>query len=131
LPAGAAGASTSRIAVGPASASTKAPNSNIVGAGSKGTFHPDSLSVKVDSSTKECQDSFVSFTVTNTSSKEAYVEIDGSPFPLKMDPPVYLPAGQVATFCASGGSKGETAKLLLVNKAGTKGYGSMTVTLKN
>jgi len=131
ISAGAAGSSASRVVVKSLTPSTKAPNSNIVGIGSATTFEPNSLSVKVDTSGKECQDSFISFAVTNTGSKKTYVEIDGSPFPLKMDPPVDMPPGQVATFCASGGSKGETAKLVTVNKTGTKVYGSLIVTLKN
>jgi hypothetical protein len=103
----------------------KTPNSNIDGSGKKAVFDPTSLKIK-ETTESACEaGSFTSLTITNTSSKSAYVTFEGSPF--------YTAAPMTGEdICFYGGAKGDQGSIGLSNAANTKTYAStLTVTLKN
>ena len=98
------------------------PNSNIVGNGKKAVYNPNHLKFKDVAS---CGDPSVSFDITNTGTKTAYVTVDGSPF-------AAVPAGTEEGVCgATSIPKGETDTFGLSNAANTKTFpGTLTVTSK-
>ena len=107
------------------SPAAKTPNSNINGSGKKAVFDPTSLKVKETTEDACNAGTFTSLTISNTSSKSAYVTFEGSPF--------YTAAPMtVEDICFYNGAKGETGTIGLSNATNTKTYAStLTITLKN
>jgi len=109
------------LTVGPASK----PNVNIVGQKKSATFSPDTVTVAVDTSGNDCNDSFVSLTMTNTGTKSAYVTLGGVHY-------LTLPSGDEAPLCAYGYAAGDKSTFGLTNKKKTKTFAAtLTVTFSN
>lgn len=109
-----------------ASPQSKPPNSNIVGAGKKAVFDPNSLKAKEDTSGNDCDTGFTSFTIENTGPKTAYLAFNGQPRN------VSIPPGDGLGICLTGGSAGTQETVGLTNRAGTKLYpATLVVTEKD
>lgn len=128
---GTAGAATPRVGahvVGFAHSAATAPNSNIVGTGSKAKFDPTSLKVKQYTKAK-CSASTpaVSLSITNTGTKAAELYEPG------VGPVYSIPASGGVDVCLYGGKKGTTGELFgLSNASGSKVYkAKLDVTLTN
>lgn len=123
VPASPSGAATSIHAVA-ASASPKAhvPNVNITGKGATAKYSKTALTVKETATVTDCENGFVSFTMTNKGAKTQYVTFEGSAF-------VALPPATQINDCIYGGSKGDSGVFGLSNKKNTKAYAStLTIT---
>jgi hypothetical protein len=121
-----AGASTGVHFVVVGTHSLVTPNTNIVGNTSAAVFSPKKLTVAEGTSTT-CvpTGTFVSFTITNTGTKTAYVTFGGSVvFALKKS--------TVEDICFYGGAAGDKATLGLSNKTGSTAYkGKLKITLSD
>jgi hypothetical protein len=102
------------------------PNTNITGLAAAGKFVPAKLTVaEYTESTCVPNGTDVSFTMTNTSSKTAYIYYGGAVV-------IKLKASAVEDICFYGGAAGETAKFNLSNKSGSTVYkGKLKVTLSD
>ena len=104
----------------------KTPNTDIVGNGKKAVYKPTSLKVKEDTSGNNCSTGFVSFTISNTGTKTAYLAIDGSAINYG------IPAATVVNVCSYGGAAGDQETFGLANAAGTKVFAStVLITFKS
>jgi hypothetical protein len=104
---------------------TTAPNSNIVGNGKKAVYDPSAQKAKEDTSGNDCSTGFVSNTITNTGTKDAYVSLNGSTF-------FTATPGSEWDMCTYGGTKGVQNVFGLTNAGGTKTYAAtLTITFKD
>ena len=102
------------------------PNDNIVGQGSTAVYSPKKLTVaEYTQATCVPNGTDVSFTLTNTGTKTAFITYAGSVV-IKLKP------AAVEDICFYGGSAGAKAKFGLSNKTGTVNYaGVLKITLSN
>jgi len=101
------------------------PNTNIVGQGATAKFVPKKLTAAEDTSGNNCGSGFVSFTVTNTGTKTAFVYYSGSLI-FKLKPSL------VENICAANFGAGASIVLNLGNKTGSTIYaGHVKVTFSD
>jgi hypothetical protein len=109
-----AGASASPKTVRVGRVDSNPPNINIVGNGKLAVYSKRSLKVLEDD-TNGCKTGFVSFTLTNTGTKTAFVTINGAP-----NQPIA--AGVLSDYCESGAFPGYKLIFGLANKTNTVAY---------